>query len=88
MQPLIPAFTPSTRGGPRCLKVSDDAALNGILFVLHTGIPWEDLPQSLGWGSGMTCWRRLRDWNAAGVWDKLHQAMLVRLREHEMARTR
>ena len=83
LQPLIPVFTPSAKGGPRSLKVSDEAALNGILFVLHTGIPWEDLPQSLGWGSGMTCWRRLRDWNAAGVWDKLHQAMLVRLREHD-----
>ena len=58
------------------------AALNGILFVLHTGIAWEDLPQALGYGSGMTCWRRLRDWNAAGIWQQLHQAMLVRLREH------
>ena len=83
LQPLIPVFTPSAKGGPRSLKVSDEAALNGILFVLHRGIPWEDLPQSLGWGSGMTCWRRLRDWSAAGVWDKLHQAMLVRLREHD-----
>ncbi len=45
--------------------------------------PGEDLPQSLGYGSGMTCWRRLRDWNAAGVWQKLHHAMLVRLREHD-----
>lgn len=83
LQPLIPVFTPSAKGGPRSLKVSNEAALNGILFVLHTGIPWEDLPQSLGWGSGMTCWRRLRDWNAAGVWGKLHKAMLVRLREHD-----
>ncbi len=83
LQPLIPALTASAKGGPRSRTVSDEAALNGILFVLHTGIPWEDLPQSLGWGSGMTCWRRLRDWNAAGVWDKLHQAMLVRLREHD-----
>lgn len=31
----------------------------------------------------MTCWRRSRDRNAAAVWDKLHQAMLVRLREHD-----
>src|SRR5260370_7975891 len=81
-QPLIPAFVPSGKGGARKLAVSDEAALNGILFVLQTGIPWEDLPQSLGYGSGMTCWRRLRDWNAAGVWEQLHQAMLPRLREH------
>ncbi len=83
LQPLIPAFVPSAKGGARKLAVSDEAALNGILFVLQTGIPWEDLPQSLGYGSGMTCWRRLRDWSAAGVWDQLHQAMLTRLREHD-----
>jgi len=83
LQPLIPTFTPSAKGGARKLTVSNEAALNGIMFVLQTGIPWEDLPQSLGYGSGMTCWRRLRDWNDAGVWQKLHQAMLVRLREHD-----
>jgi len=54
LQPLIPAFVPSAKGGARKLAVSDEAALNGILFVLQTGIPWEDPPQSLGYGSGMT----------------------------------
>lgn len=83
LQPLTPAFTPSVKDGARKLTVSDEAALHGILFVLQTGIPWEDLPQSLGYGSGMTCWRRLRDWNANGVWQRLHQAMRVRLREHD-----
>lgn len=83
LQLLIPPFTPSAKGGARKLGVSNEAALNCILFVLHTGIPWEDLPQSLGYGSGMTCWRRLRDWSAIGVWQKLHQAMLERLREHD-----
>ena len=72
MQPLIPAFSPSDRGGPCSRKFSDEAALNGILFVLHTGIPWEGLSQPMVWGSGMTCWQRLRDLYAAGVWDKLH----------------
>jgi len=56
--------------------------LNGILYVLQTDIPWEELPQELGFGSGMTCWRRLRDWQADGVWAKLHLALLQRLREH------
>lgn len=70
IEPLLPAFVPSAKGGrPR---VSDEMALNGILFVLRTGIPWEELPQELGFGSGMTCWRRLRDWQAAGVWRELH----------------
>jgi len=53
--------------------------LTGILFVLISGIPWEMLPQEMGCGSGMTCWRRLRDWQAAGVWEKIHRACLDRL---------
>ncbi len=57
----------------------DRLALNGILHVLHTGIAWRDLPLEFGYGSGVTCWRRLRDWQAAGVWDALHQQLLVKL---------
>jgi transposase len=49
----------------------------GILFVLETGIAWKRLPTELGFGS--TCWRRLRAWQQAGVWDRLHQAVLDRL---------
>ena len=49
--------------------------------MLVTGVGWEHLPRELGYGSGMTCWRRLRDWNAAGVWDRLHQILLGELRE-------
>jgi len=59
--------------------LDDRACLNGILFVLLTGINWTDLPQQLGYGSGMTCWRRLRDWQAAGVWDRLHTLLLAEL---------
>ncbi|MEM5433595.1 MULTISPECIES: IS5 family transposase [Cupriavidus] len=81
LQPLLPTVEPSPKGGrPR---VDDRAALGGILFVLQTGIPWEDLPQELGFGSGMTCWRRLRDWQTSGVWEGLHLALLTRLREHD-----
>lgn len=53
--------------------------LSGILFVLYTGISWEHLPQELGFGSGMTCWRRLRDWHAAGVWQHLHELLPAEL---------
>ena len=82
LEPLLPLFIPSPKGGRR-RSVDDRAALNGILFVLQTGIPWEDLPKELGLGSGMTCWRRLHHWQASGVWAKLHQAMLTKLREHD-----
>ncbi len=54
--------------------------MTGILFVLKTGIPWEDLPSEMGCGCGMTCWRRLRDWQADGTWLKIHEVLLDRLR--------
>ena len=77
--PLLPPEPLKPKGGrPR---LSDRAALTGIIFVLKSGIPWEMLPQELGCGAGMTCWRRLRDWHAAGVWDRLHRALLDRLGE-------
>ena len=79
VKPLLPAEPPKPRGGrPR---VSDRAALTGILFVLTSGIPWELLPAEMGCGSGVTCWRRLRDWQEAGVWDRLHRVLLNELGE-------
>src|ERR687897_1396675 len=84
IEPLLPPDPPKPTGGrPR---VSDRACLAGIIFVLKSGIPWEMLPQELGCGSGMTCWRRLRDWQDAGVWDSLHQALLDRLGEADRLR--
>ncbi len=61
-------------------RLDDRRVLCGILFVLYTGIPWRYLPQELGFGSGMTCWRRLREWNEAGVWQRLHEMLLAELR--------
>jgi len=78
IEPLIPKRPLRPKGGRP--PVGDRAALTGILFVLRTGIPWEYLPREMGCGSGMTCWRRLRDWQAAGVWDRLHRLLLDRLR--------
>ena len=79
VEPLLPPQPPQPKGGrPRG---PDRAARTGILFVLNSGIPWEMLPRELGCGSGVTCWRRLRDWQAAGVWDRLPRALLDRLGE-------
>jgi transposase len=78
VEPLIPARV-RRRRYPGRKALPDRLALNGILHVLHTGIAWRDLPLEFGYGSGVTCWRRLRDWQAAGVWDALHQQLLVKL---------
>src|SRR5438045_2060532 len=72
--PLLPPPPPRPYGGrPRA---SDRKALAGILFVLKTGIQWKDLPTDVFGVSGITCWRRLRDWQALGVWKHLHDVML------------
>lgn len=80
VQPLLPAPRPRRFRYPGRKPVDDRKCLAGILFVLKTGIPWEDLPKEMGCGSGMTCWRRVRDWQAAGVWERLHRVLLDRLR--------
>ena len=77
IEPLLPPERPKPKGGrPR---LADRAALTGIVFVLVSGIPWERLPAEMGCGCGMSCWRRLRDWQEAGVWARLHQVLLERL---------
>jgi len=83
VRPLLPKRRP-----PRCSRrhrggrpsLDNRAAFTGILFVLKTGIPWEYLPAEMHCGSGMSCWRRLRDWHRAGVWQKLHEKLLCQLR--------
>ncbi len=73
IEPLLPPERPRPAGGRP--PVPARAALAGILFVLRNGIPWEMLPAEMNCGCGMTCWR-LRDWQAAGVWERLHQVLL------------
>jgi transposase len=77
--PLLPPEPPKPKGGrPR---IPDRACLTGIIFVLKSGIPWEMLSAEMSCGSGMTCWRRLRDWQNAGVWERLHRTLLDELGE-------
>jgi len=79
IEPLLPVVGRKFRH-PGRKRLEERRVLCGILFVLYTGIPWRFLPQELGFGSGMTCWRRLRDWNDAGVWQRLHELLLAELR--------
>ena len=76
IEPVLPPW-PAKAPGAR--PVPDQPCLQGVLFVPHTGIGWEDLPQELGFGSAMTCWRRLQRWTEAGVSDQVHQILLARL---------
>nr|WP_162501117.1 IS5 family transposase [Streptomyces chartreusis] len=78
LEPLLPQRERRFRY-PGRKPLPDRDVLCGILYVLHTGIQWEYLPKQLGFGSGMTCWRRLRDWNEAGVWQRLHEVLLAEL---------
>jgi transposase len=80
IEPLLPEPKPRREKYPGRKPVPDRAALSGILFVLRTGLRWRDLPAEMGCGSGVTCWRRLRDWQEAGVWDRLHELLLAELR--------
>lgn len=76
IEPVLPKRPPNVRGAK---PLPDRLVLQCILFALFTGIGWEDLPQGLGFGSGMTCWRRLRDWQQRGVFERVHHELLAHL---------
>ncbi len=80
-EPWIPPQPPAVHGRTGHPRVSDRDALEGIAFVLTTGIGWTKLPTGLGYGPGWTCWRRMHEWADAGVFDRVHQAVLDGLGE-------
>ncbi len=79
IEPLLPKHPPRPRGGRPV--IADRDVLTGIIFMLKTGISWEDLPTEMGCGCGMTCLRRLRDWQRAGVWLQIQEILQTHLRE-------
>lgn len=80
IEPLLPTRKARNRRYAGRAPIPDRAVLTGILFVLRSGIPWNMLPREMGCGSGTTCWRRLVRWQRAGVWKRLHTALLTELR--------
>lgn len=83
VEPLIPKVERRQRY-PGRKRLPDREVLTGILFVLRSGIPWEELPQEMGCGSGVTCWRRLKEWQEQGVWQRLHELLLAKLNAAEL----
>src|SRR6476619_4937057 len=81
IEPLLPPPKRRRKRHPGRKPVEHRKALSAILFVLKTGLAWELLPQELGWGSGMTAWRRLHAWQKKGVWAKIHAALLAHLQQ-------
>ena len=81
IKPLLPPAKPRRFRFPGRKRLDDRAVLTGILFVLISGIPWEMLPGEMGCGCGMTCWRRLRLWQEAGVGEKIRRVLLERLHQ-------
>src|SRR2546425_11232202 len=79
IEPLLPKVERRFRF-PGRKRLPDRQALQGILFVLHTGIAWRHLPLELGFGSGSTCYRRLDEGQKGGAWGKLHASLLAELR--------
>ncbi len=75
---LLPPAPPKPAGGRP--PIGDREVLTGVLFVLRTGIPWEELPGEMGCGCGVTCLRRLRQWQTAGVWQQVRSVLLAHLR--------
>src|SRR6266511_2890586 len=78
VEPLLPKKERRFRY-PGRKRLDDRAALHGIVFVLYTGIAWRHLPLELGFGSGSTCYRRMVEWQQAGVWERLHALLLAEL---------
>lgn len=83
IEPNFPAPKPRRQRYPGRKPLDRRKVLTGILFVLRSGIPWEMLPQEMGCGSGMSCWRYLCAWQEVGVWQKIHEILLANLRETE-----
>ncbi|WP_133886092.1 IS5 family transposase [Streptomyces sp. BK208] len=82
--PLLPPAPERRRRCPGRLRVPDRAALGGVMYVLRTGVAWRDVPAEMVDCSGVTAWRRLRDWTEAGVWPRLHSTLLSELRSADL----
>ena len=82
VEPFLPAPKPRRFRYPGRKPTENRVALSAIIFVLKTGIPWEDVPDEMGC-SGMTAWTRLHEWQEAGIWEKIPVAILQKLEDKD-----
>ena len=76
-QPLIPNHPKSPQGGrPRA---DDRQCLEGIVYVLRTGVPWHLFPDKQFGVSKSTCFDRFSEWSRCGVFRQAHHALLNQL---------
>ncbi len=80
MAPLLPPYLERRHRYTGRRRIPDRVTLACILYVLRTGVAWRDVPRQLVGCSGVSAWRRLRDWTEAGLWPRLHAALLAELR--------
>jgi transposase len=78
IEPLFPEYEASPQGGRPPKEAR--RVLKAVLFVLKTGIGWKDLPTEAFGVSYKTCVRRLDEWTAQGVWQRIHELFLAKLR--------
>ena len=80
--PLLPEPRPRRFQYPGRLPADDRACLEGIVYVLRSGMPWRTVPRHDGRPCASACYRRFREWSLAGVWDRLHQVLVDELGAH------
>jgi transposase len=80
--PLLPELAPRRFRYPGRLPADDRACLEGIVYVLRSGMPWRTVPRHDGRPCASACYRRFREWSQAGVWDRLHQVLVDELGAH------
>ena len=69
----IQDLLPGKEGDPGRTAADNRLFVDAVVYVLKTGIPWEDLPAR--YGKPNTVWKRFDRWCAAGVWEQIAAAL-------------
>ena len=72
LEPLLPP--PRHHGKAGRPWLSHRSVVNGILWILHTGAPWRDLPER--YGKWNTVYRRFQRWRRDGTWTRVFSKLL------------